>query len=310
MSGVLQQQLTKLDIPGPVQHYAIAAIFDAACQSGSSPPSAPSEAALQQCLCLRDGQAAGVAVHKLLEMTENNRLQQSTAQSLLLTALAVASPAAAVPLGSAAVSLWAIQLKSQASSSIGNSSSSSFFPSQTWKSHFLSKAVLASPSAGPAIVSTLCKLLTRTARPGSNGSKLDYVTVISAVQPFLCYIILDPTASTQHSQQLSSTLCSSLVRMAASLESSAPHAQHAMLRMLCSFLPALQVRTAQQQLAAEIFVADVMELLESSQQEPGKEEYMFYFVLKYRTCPIFFYFFFPPTNFHPIHYIFILRNCH
>lgn len=264
-SSALQQQLAKLDIAGPVQHYAIAAIFDAACQGASSPPSPPAEAAMQQCLCLPDGQAAGVAVTKLLEMTEKNRLPHSTAQSLLLTALAVATPAAAVPLGSAAVTLWAMQLNKAKPSS-----------SSSWKAHLLSKCLRISPSAGPSIISGVCRLLTKAAlatpgtiKNGPSSGHVDYVTILSSLRPFLCSILLDPTVSTQHSQ-LATTLCSSLVRTAAALDG-APAAQHAMLSLLCSFLPGLQVRTVQQQGAAEAFVADVMELLESCQEEPGNE---------------------------------------
>ncbi len=256
-STALQQQLSKLDTPGPVQHYAIAAIFDATCQgtSSSSQLSAASQTAVLQCLCLQDGHAAGVATEKLVEAVYGNKIDASAAQSLLLTALAVASPASAAPLTSALISIWHYQL--------GNDSSP-----VSWKSHVLSKALVASPFAGTELISSICKLLLKHAEKKKDESFLTFNGVLSSLRPFFSFIFLDPTIST-HYPQHATNLHSSLVRTAAAAGALAPENQHAMLRMLCSFLPALQVQSTAQQLFAESCVADIMDLLEACEIEPG-----------------------------------------
>jgi hypothetical protein len=273
-STALQQQLSKLDTPGPVQHYAIAAIFDAVCQGASSPsPSAHlssvSEAAILQCLCLQDGHAAGVAAEKLCEATRGNKLDSNAAQSLLLTALAVASFASAAPLTSALVSIWHFQL---CSVHLKNT----HHPTQNmiWKSHILSKALVASPFAGTALISTICKTLSTLTSASDAPSQAEFKCNLNSLRPFLSFVFLDPTVSKQYPQH-ATNLFSSLVRTVAAAPRSsagpvAPESQHAMLRMLCSFLPALQVQSTAQQLFAESCIADIMDLLEACEIEPGK----------------------------------------
>ncbi|KAL4520911.1 hypothetical protein Ndes2526B_g00093 [Nannochloris sp. 'desiccata'] len=269
-STALQQQLSKLDTPGPVQHYAIVAIFDAVCRGTSLPSSsahlstAASEAAILQCLCLQDGQAAGVAAEKLLEATRGNKVDTNAAQSLLLTALTVASPASAAPLTAALVSIWHFQL-SRDLTNVGN-------PTQNmlWKSHILSKALIASPFAGIELISSICKMLSKQIL--ASASTEDYNVVLNSLRPFLSFVFLDPTVLKQYPQH-ATNLHSSLVRTAAAVSRSpapvAPESQHAMLRLLCSFLPTLQVQSTAQQLFAESCIADIMDLLESCELEPG-----------------------------------------
>jgi hypothetical protein len=261
-STALQQQLSKLDTPGPVQHYAIAAIFDAACQGrpgSSSQFSAPVEAAILQCLCLQDGQAAAVAAEKLVECIHNNKVDTNVAQSLLLTALAVASAASASPLAAALVSIWYFQLRNEADSS---STTTNFKnTNMPWKSHILSKALIASPFAGTELISSICKILFKY----SNKMEEDTRCILTSFTPFLRFVFLDAVVSHRY-PQYAMNLHSSLVRTAIAF----PKSQHAMLRLLCSFLPALPVQSSAQQLFAESCVADIMDLLEACETEPGK----------------------------------------
>lgn len=218
-SSALQQHLSKLDTPGPVQHYAIAAIFDAACQrSGSStsiPLSAPQEAAILQCLCLKNGHAVAVAAEKLAEYTRTNKLEVITAQSLLLTALAVASSSSAAPLTSTIVSLWHYQL---CSTDLKTAS-----PNMPWKAHTLSRTLLASPFAGAELISSICKMLNKHAASGVGKGEEDktmgtyssqFNDILSYLRPFLSFIFVDPIVSKQFSQH-ATNLHSSLVRTAA-----------------------------------------------------------------------------------------------
>jgi hypothetical protein len=280
-STVIQQNLSKLDTPGPVQHYAIAAIFDAACQgtTASSSPAQPlpavSEAAILQCLCLQNGQASGIATEKLLEFVIEYRIDVNAAQSLLLTALAVASAATAAPLTAALVSVWHWQLSNDVARSRSTTITNQNIP---WKSHVLSKALLASPFAGTELISSICKILSKHASVATkqeNKKKIEFSLnffngVLTSLRPFFSFVFLDPTVSKQYPQH-ATTLHSSLVRtVAAAAALVAPASQHAVLRMLCSFLPALQVQSTSQQLFAESCVADIMDLLEACETEPGK----------------------------------------
>jgi hypothetical protein len=86
--------------------------------------------------------------------------------------------------------------------------------------------------------------------------------------PWFKFVFLDPVISKKYPQH-AMNLHSSLVRTAAA-RTAPPEHQHTMLRMLCSFLPALQVQSTAEQLCAESCVADIMDLLEVCQIEPGK----------------------------------------
>ena len=280
-----QQHLPKLDIPGPVQQYAIAAIFDGACQTGPR-PSPPAEAALLQCLCLRSGQAVSVAVDKLIDAVRSKKLAESISQSLLLAALAVASASAVSPLAAGAVALWKDSLNhhhQQEEEHVHHDHHHHRSPPMVWKSHYLSKVLLACPGAGPELSAGICKLLRQTAseeeiNPIKREACIDFDVLLSALRPFLCFVLLEDCHSTspsssssslvQQQQHLAVSLHSNLVRCAAALWQN-PAAQHSLLCMLCSFLPALRVRTPGQQMAAEAFVADVLDALEACEKEPG-----------------------------------------
>jgi hypothetical protein len=251
MAAMLQQQLAKLDVPGPVQQYAIAAVFDAACQGATAPPSPAAESALVRCLTLPSAQGAGVAADRLIDSVKGGKLGAADAHSLLLTALAVAPAAAAAPLAGAAVALWGLQPPSAAALT-------------SCKAHPLSKALLACPAAGPELVAGACRVVAAA----TAGSAAGITDRLDSLRPFIFMILLDPGATSQH-PQLASSMHGGLVRTVAGGDA-APAAQHAVLRLLCSLLPALQMRTPAQQGAAAACAADILDLIESCIEEPGE----------------------------------------
>ena len=251
----LQHQLSRLDAPGPAQHYAIVAVLDAV---ATAPPAA-AEPALRRCLCLPDRAAVCVAADKLLALVKAGTLDPSLASSALLTSLSVAEQATAAPLADALVALFSWQHHHAGRSAAPPPAAAA------WPIHPLSKTLQASAFAGPAMVTGVCTFLASTAGHGQGLEGFD--AALAAVSPFLSYVLLDGSIAAQH-PHLPPALHSALVRLGCSLPT-APAAQLAILGALASLLPGARVRTAAQQETAAGFVGDVVDLAEACAEEPG-----------------------------------------
>lgn len=180
-------------------------------------------------------------------------------QDLLLAALAVAPAAAAPPLATGLLELFARQAAGRSS----HSSAASASPA-AWRSHLVSKALLANPAAAQPLVLGVTRLLSRAAGQAEGGA-LD--RMLAAVQPFLSLVLLDPALQQQH-PALAPQLHGALARLACCAPSAA--AEAALVRLLVSHLPALRLQGADSQAAASAAVGDVLDVLESCAEEPGE----------------------------------------
>jgi hypothetical protein len=255
----LQAQLARLELPGTARQFAVASVFDGLASGAAPTAQGPPSAAIRQCLCLPDAGAVGLAVRRVVDMVETGRLGAADAQAQLLTALSVASAATAAPLAAGAVALF------QAAPS---------GPLLPWRSHPLSKALLSSPAAGPELVAGVCRTVAAAAAaaaaaapPGGAAAAEGLPPALAALRPFIAFVLLDPELAAQQ-PHLAPALRGGLVR-AGCAHAAAPAAQLALLRELVRHLPAARVATAQQQMAAEAMVGDVLDLLEACQEEPG-----------------------------------------
>lgn len=180
-------------------------------------------------------------------------------QDLLLTALAVASPATAPPL--AAGMLRPLEQLSSGSPETA--------PLGAYRSHLLSKALLSNVAATQPLLLGIARLLSRAAT-APDASPAPLHCLLTTLRPFLSFALLDPAVA-QAQPLLPLQLHGALARVAA-CSPSLP-AQLELLRLLVAHLPALRLSatsgSAQRQAAAAGAVGEVMDVLESCAEEPG-----------------------------------------
>lgn len=183
----------------------------------------------------------------------------TSAQDLLLTALSVAGHTTAAPLADGILRLYECQLGSQPAASA---------PAAGWRANPLSRALLSNAAAAQPLVLGAARLLARAAESSSSPSA--FAATLSALRPFLSFLLLDPQLAAAQ-PLLPGGTHSALARVACCTPS--PAAQLVLLRLLADHLPALRLTAGDpsdtQQAAAA--VADVMDVLESCAEEPGRQ---------------------------------------
>lgn len=216
-----------------------------ALSSGPRPLQAVVEAAVQALLTLPAETAAAAG---------------ASPQDLLLTALSVAGPTTAAPLADGILRLYERQLGSQPAASA---------PAAGWRAHPLSRALLSNAAAAQPLVLGAARLLATVAE-SSSSSPSAFAGTLSAMRPFLSFLLLDPQVAAAQ-PLLPGVAHSALVRVACCTPS--PTAQLELLRLLVAHLPALRLTAGDgssvQRAAAA--VADVMDVLESCTEEPGRQ---------------------------------------
>ncbi len=201
--------------------------------------------------------AVEAAVHALLQ-TDPTQLGDSP-QNLLLAALVVAPVTTAPPLAIGLLELFA----GQPAAGGGYGIAAPGTPAN-WRTHPISKALLANPGAAQPLVLGVTRLLLRAAG-SADSAVLD--RTLSSLQPFLSLVLLDPALQQQH-PALAHQLHGALARLASCAPSAG--AQAALLRLLVAHLPALRLQGADSQAAASLAVADVLDALEACAEEPGE----------------------------------------
>lgn len=142
---------------------------------------------------------------------------------------------------------------------------------EDWRSHVLSRALQANPAAAQPLLLGVLGLLARAAasKDGvvvSDTSGANFSSTLAAVRPFLAFVLLSPEVAAQQ-PGLTVEAHASLARFACCARS--PEAQREVLALLVALLPARQARTPAQQGAAVAAVADILDLIESCEEEPG-----------------------------------------
>ena len=230
-------------------------------------------------------------------------LGQQDAADLLLTALAVATPATAGPLVDGMLALFAASIGADSAPATASGAPGGGGGAAAWRAHPLARALLAHPAAPQPLALGVARLLTRAAAgaplavgpgavgPQHAGSKSggiaadSFKAVLAALQPFLSWALLDPQL---HQQQplVAPTLHASLSRVACGIAGSvaaaagvgtgssgsgagSPNPQQELLALLAAHLPAWPLGTAAQQAAAAAAVAEVVDAVESCSDEPG-----------------------------------------
>jgi hypothetical protein len=180
----LQQALERLRAPHPaVQAAAVAAVFELAARAQSA---AQRDAALSECLSHSSQAVVEAAVQALLALpTQPAAAHASSQQDLLLTALSVAGPATAATLAGGILQLYERQLSSQPPAV-----AAPLLPAAAWRAHPLSRALLSNSAAAQPLVLGSARLLARAAE--SSGSLGELTAALSALRPFLSFLLLDP----------------------------------------------------------------------------------------------------------------------
>lgn len=140
-----------------------------------------------------------------------------------------------------------------------------------WRSHVLSRALQANPAAAQPLLLGVLGLLARATAskdgvPASDTSGGNFSSTLAAVRPFLAFVLLSPEVAAQQ-PGLAAEAHASLARFACCTCSA--EAQREVLALLLALLPARQARTPAQQGAAVAAVADILDLVESYEEEPG-----------------------------------------
>lgn len=179
-------------------------------------------------------------------------------QDLLLTALSVAGSGLAAPLADGVLRLFERQVQL-------HSDSKQATP-LAWRSHLLSRVLLSNAAAANSLVLGVTRMLASAAQASA------FERVLTALRPFLSFVLLDPQLRTQL-PLLPLQLQGALARLACSTGSTT--AQRHLLALLVAHLPALHLATAsggdlaQQAAAACAAVAEVLDVVESCHEEPG-----------------------------------------
>ena len=153
-----------------------------------------------------------------------------------------------------------------------------------WRTHPLSKALLSSAGAGQPLVLGVARLLMRAAEaaaaaPAAVPDAAVFERLLAQLRPFLSFVLLDSQLAAQH-PLMPPQLRSTLARVACCTTS--PAAQAQLLQFLATHLPALRLSltastvgasaggtSAELEAAASAAVADVMDVVESADEDPG-----------------------------------------
>jgi hypothetical protein len=207
-------------------------------------------------------------------------LQQLTdAQDRVLVALATAGPSTAAPLVDGLLRLFEARVAQSAQQDAA---------APSWRAHPLSRALLSSNAAAQPLVLGVARLLARAAAQPQQAASArilpaaaPWEKVLAALRPFISIVLLEPKLAARL-PLLPGQSHATLARIASCVPSAA--AQLDLLALLVAYLPAMRLgsdgptaagspaATAQPQGAAPVAqaVADVMEVLQSCDEEPGE----------------------------------------